>query len=241
MGDDARGGGEGQEDLDSDSDRKGHDEDQTLLGGVGNLMTRARRNVNSYFSQLARQQKQIAREARRTQSSNFDFLVDAEEGVGLLAIGGARDGDAGGHNGKGEASANGGPIHRSQSAVFVPSRPVAQEASSSSSTVVLDAAVGVGAGGPPNASESSYSAGSRADTLQGETSMERGGQARLTQADFAPRLYRGDKQGAGEHSAQHEDRTRPRPQVSLSLELRMGGVGNHKEVSTSKMISWADP
>lgn len=218
IGDDAhaRGGGERQEDPDSDSDRKGHDEDQTLLGGVGNLMTRARRGVNSYFSQLARQQKAIARETRRTQSTNLDFLVDAEEGVGLLAIGGVRDGDAGGHNGEGEASAKGGPIHRSQSAVFVPSRPVGQEASTSSSTLMLDAVVVAGSGRPPNASESSFAAGSRADALQGETSMERGGQARLAKEDFAPRLlYRDDKQGAGEHSAQHEDGERRRPQVHV--------------------------
>lgn len=178
-------------------------------------MTRARRGVNKYFSALAREQKKIAREqrnrARRSHSSNFDFLVGAEEGVGLLSVASAGDGDAEAHKG-GRQPASGAPIHRSQSAVFVPARPAVQQASASSSAVLLGVGAVEVAGGQADTSKSSYATRSRAKPVQGETSMEGGGQVRLKERDFV-RMYHDEKQGAGEHSAQDENRER---QVSCS-------------------------
>lgn len=214
------GGGDKQDEPNTpSSNRKGHDEEQTLLSGVGNLMKRARRGVNSYFSSLARQQKKFAREQRerhRRKSSNFDSLIGAEEGVGLLDIAaGAEDGDD--ENGTGT---NGGPLHRSQSAIFVPSRPEIQQAEAPGSTVVSETRSTGMAADPRELRDVSEAAaflqgaegryggtGGRLGAGAGESSMKRGGRARLTTGDLV-RLYREEEQGAGEDSAQDEDRTR---------------------------------
>ena len=217
------GGGGGVQDSPNTpgSNRKGHDEEQTLLSGVGNLMKRARRGVNSYFSALARQQKEIAREQRerhRKKSSNFDFLVDAEEGVGLLAIAGAEsEASRGLEDG---AGTNGGPLHRSQSAVFVPLRPQEEQADAPDPTTVLEtrsSGVASDLGELRDVSEASAflqgvdgSYGGAGGILQaGESTMKRGGRARLTTGDLV-RLYREEEQWAGEDSAQDEDRERSR-------------------------------
>lgn len=215
-------GGAGKQDESNtpSSNRKGHDEEQTLLRGVGNMMKRARRGVNSYFSALARQQKEIAREQRerhRRKSSNYDILVEAEEGVGLLAIAGAEDGAEDGlENG---TVTNGGPLHRSQSAVFVPSRPAEQQADAPGSMVVSETRSAGVAADPRELGDVSESA-SFLDGVEGsygeaggrleageKNSLKRGGRVRLTTGDLV-RLYREEEQGAGEDSAQDEDRER---------------------------------
>ncbi|CAM9147621.1 unnamed protein product, partial [Hapterophycus canaliculatus] len=218
------GGGQGEPNT-PNSNRKGHDEEQTLIGGVGKLVKRARRGVNSYLSALARQQKEIARQQReraRKKSSNFDFLVDAEEGVGLLAMAGGGDAaGAGVGTGRPEAT-NGTPLHRSKSAVFVPPRPVQQVDTpiatavleTRSTGVVSDAVelqevieteayvrrgdMGYGIEGGVEATPGALARG---------VSMTRGGRAGMTTGDLI-RLYREEEQGAGEDSAQDEDRER---------------------------------
>lgn len=225
------GGGRGKQDAlnTPGSNRKGHDEEQTLLSGVGNMMKRARRGVNSYFSALARQQKEIAREQRerhRRKTSNMDILIDAEEGVGLLAIGGGtEDGTGGLENG---AGTNGGPLHRSQSAVFVPSRPAEPQAEAPDSSTVLETMSNDMAVDPAElrdvCDEASFlqdvkesHAETRGRLGAGESSLKRGGLARLTTGDLV-RLHREEEQGAGEDSAQDEDRERSRAsQVSPVL------------------------
>lgn len=217
----ARGVGGGRQDQpDEQRDNlKGHDEKQTLVSGMGNLLKRARRGVNSYFSALARQQVKHARQQRereRIMSSNLDFLVDAEEGVSLLTQ------VADGH----EQATNGGILHRSQSAVFVPSR-LPQQANTSSSVAVLEtrsAGVASDAGelGDVNEAEvflqneqRDHGAGGRLEA--GGGTMKRGGRSTLTTGDLV-RLYREEGQGAGEDSAQDEDRERQRKsQVSAWL------------------------
>lgn len=211
----ARGGVGGVQDAPNTpgSNRKGHDEEQTLLSGVGNLMTRARRGVNSYFSAVARQQKEIARETRhRKKSSNFDFLVDAEEGVGLLSIAAAEDGLKNG------VGTNGGPLHRSQSDVFVPSRPEEEQADTADPATMVSETRSSGMAADPGelrdvseaaaflqAVEESYG-GAGGRRMEVERTMKRG-RARLTTGDLT-RLYREEEQGAGEDSAQDEDRER---------------------------------
>ncbi|CAM9647254.1 unnamed protein product [Ectocarpus sp. 13 AM-2016] len=220
------------------SNRKGHDEEETLLRGVGDLLTRARRGVNSYLSALARKQRNVARQQRErarrkpSSSTNCDFLVDAEEGVGLLsiAVGGTESADA---TKATLAAANGGPLHRSQSAVFVPSRPDQQAADVSSSTSALETrsagvvtdvgelrdvsemdpflqeeVPGLDAGCGVEVSAGELSArGVRGGGGGGGGSMNRAGRARLTTGDLV-RLSREEGQGAGEDSAQDEDRER---------------------------------
>lgn len=218
-----RGGGGPQQDQPDNprSNLKGHDEEQTLLNVVGNLVKRSRRGVSSYFSALARQQAKLARQQRereRIKSSNFDFLVNAEEGVSLLT----NDVD-----GDGQAT-NGGPLHRSQSAVFVPSR-LPQQANTSSSMLETRstgvASDGVELGDVNEAAEfmqneqrdhgAGAGAGAGAGLEAGGGTMKRGGRARLTTGDLV-RLYREEGQGAGEDSAQDEDRERQRAsQVSI--------------------------
>ncbi|CAM9306872.1 unnamed protein product, partial [Ectocarpus sp. 12 AP-2014] len=221
------------------SNRKGHDEEETLLRGVGDLLTRARRGVNSYFSALARKQSNVARQqrerARRESSSsnNYDFLVDAEEGVGLLsiAVGGTESANATtAAAAAAAAAANGGPLHRSQSAVFVPSRPDQRAADASSATsametrsagVVTDVGelrdvseidpflrgevAGLDAGCGVEASAGGSSARGGGGGVGGG-SMKRAGRAERTTGDLV-RLHR-EEQGAGEDSAQDEDRER---------------------------------
>ncbi|CAN0084987.1 unnamed protein product [Ectocarpus sp. 6 AP-2014] len=221
------------------SNRKGHDEEETLLRGVGDLLTRARRGVNSYFSALARKQRNVARQqrerARRKSSSsnNCDFLVEAEEGVGLLSIAGGGTESADATKAAAAAAANGGPLHRSQSAVFVPSRPDQQAADASSATSALETrsagvvtdvgelrdvsemdpflqeeVEGLDAGCGVEASAGGLSArGGGGGGGGGGGSMNRAGRAGLTTGDLV-RLYREEEQGAGEDSAQDEDRER---------------------------------
>lgn len=221
------GGGGPDEPSTPSSNRKGHDEEQTLMGGVGNLVKRARRGVNSYFSALARQQKELARQQReraRKKSSTFDFLVDAEEGVGLLAIAGGGDAaGAGGVGGRAEAT-DGAPLHRSKSAVFVPPRqaqqletPISTTALETRSTGVVEDAVELQDVGETDAflqsGDMSYGLeegggkGSVGASGRG-VAMTRGGRAGMTTGDLV-RLYREEEQGAGEDSAQDEDRERP--------------------------------
>lgn len=216
------GGGKQDEPNTPDSNRKGHDEEETLLSGVGNLMKRARRGVNSYFSALARQQKEIAREQRlrhRRKSSKLDFLVDAEEGAGLLSAAGAED--RAGDGLKNGAGASGGPLHRSRSAIFVPSRPEAQrqeEEAPGSTVVVLEtrsSGMAADLGELRDVSEAAEFLQGVEGSFEGDGgrleagggSMKRGGRARLTTGDLV-RLHREEEQGAGEDSAQDEDRER---------------------------------
>lgn len=203
------------------SNRKGHDEERTLLSGVGDMVKRARRGVNSYFSAAARQQKDFAREQRqrhRKKSSNFDFLVDAEEGVGLLAIAGGEEVAKAGGGLESGAGTNGGPLHRSQSAIFVPSRLAEQQVDALGPTMVsetMSSGVAADLGELRDVSEAAEflqgveasCAGGAGGRLEKESSMKRGGRARLTTGDLV-RLYREEEQGAGEDSAQDEDRER---------------------------------
>lgn len=233
----ARGGGGGRQDQPSNprENLKGHDEEQTLLSGMGNLLKRARRGVNSYLSALARQQVKLARQQRereRMKSSNFDFLVDAEEGVSLLTGDVELDGD--------EQGANHGPLHRSQSAVFVPSRLPQQENSSSAVAMLETRSTGVasdaGELGDANGAavftqNEQPDRGAGGGSEAGEGKMKRGGQARLTTGDLV-RLYREEGQGAGEDSAQVEDRERQRKsQVSFGITwCRTTGVDRGCEI-----------
>lgn len=215
----ADGGGR-QDQLNSPRNNlKGHDEEQTLLSGIGSLVKRARRGVNSYFSALARQQVKLARQQRereRIKSSNFDFLADAEEGIGLLAGDGDGDGQA----------TNGGPLHRSQSAVFVPSRLPQQVNASTAMAMLETRSTGVASeeGELRDVSEAAMflqdeqrDLGGGGGLEAGGGSMKRGGRARLTTGDLV-RLYREEGQGAGEDSAQDEDRERQRTsQVSFGM------------------------
>lgn len=204
------------------SNRKGHDEERFMLGDLGNMIKRARRGVNSYFSAAAREQKDFARDRRqrhRNKSSNFDFLVDAEEGVGLLAMAGA-EGEAGGGSGLQNGNgANGGPLHRSQSAFFVPLRPQDEPMCAPDATTVSEigsSGMAADLGELRDVSEASAfvqnveaSCRRAEDGLEaGESTMKRGGLARLTTGDLV-RLCR-EEQGAGEDSAQDEDRERSR-------------------------------
>ncbi|CAB1103647.1 unnamed protein product [Ectocarpus sp. CCAP 1310/34] len=250
--DDRSGGGgvQRQEPPDTPgSNRKGHDEEETLRRGVADLLTRVRRGVNSYLSALARKQRNVARQrrerARRKSSSsnNRDFLVDAEEAVGLLsiAVGGTESADATRATVAAAAAANGGPLHRSQSAVFVPSRPDQQAPDASSATsavetrsvgVVTDVGElrdvsemeaflreevpGLDAGCGVEASAGGLSARGVRGGRGGGGSMNRAGRAGLTTGDLA-RLHREEEQGAGEGSAQDEDRERLRSSQGKSL------------------------
>eukprot|EP00903_Cladosiphon_okamuranus_P008576 g8227.t1 len=199
------------------SNRKGHDEERTLLGGIGNLMKRARRGVNSYFSAAARQQKDFAREQRerhRRKSSNLNFLQDAEEGVGLLAMADAEGETGDGPGLENAAWANGGPLHRSQSAVFVPIRP--QEDDPTANFETRSTCVPADLGGLRDVSKAlelvNVNATYRVEgggLEAGVSTMKRGGRARLTTGDLV-RLHREEEQGAGEDSAQDEDRERSR-------------------------------
>eukprot|EP00752_Nemacystus_decipiens_P008024 g7170.t1 len=200
------GGGGGVRDAPNTpgSNRKGHDEEQTLLSGVGNLMKRARRRFNSYFSAAARHQKKFAREKRerhRKQSSNFDFLVDAEEGVHFLSA----DGGAGGvENG---TETNGGPLHRSQSDLFVPSRSAEEQEDALGPAMVSETRSSGMAADPGelrDVGETTAFLQGVEGVLTGESTMKRN---RLTTGDLV-RLYREEEQGAGEDSAQDEDRER---------------------------------
>ena len=260
------GGGGGMQDAPNTpgSNRKGHDEEQTLLSGVGNLMRRARRGVNSYFSAAARQQKVFAREQRlrhrrkssnlelqrerhREKSSSFDFLVDAEEGVGLLSISRAEDGAVGGlKNGIGT---NGGPLHRSQSDVFVPLRPDEEQADAPGPATVSETrSMAADPGELRDVSEAAAflqgveerHGGTGGRLIAGENTMKRG-RARLTTGDLV-RLYREEEQGAGEDSAQDEDRERSgASKVSFVLMCRRYGVLARRNLQpdlVSDITSW---
>ena len=124
--------GQGQDHVNSNaspSNRKGHDEDRSLFSGVGQIVKRARRRVNSYLSALARQQRELARQQRereRTKSSAPPAFEDAEAAESLLEN---RNGEGGGGNQAGNDgfSAQGqgqGLLHRSQSAIFVGNGPL---------------------------------------------------------------------------------------------------------------------
>lgn len=207
------GGRKGQPDNPREN-LKGHDQEQRLLSGMGSLLKRARRGVNSYLSALVRQQAKLARQQRereRIKSSNFDFLVDAEEGVSLLT----GDVDLNGYN---EQGANSGPLHRSQSAVFVPSRLPQQENASSAVAMLETKSTGVvsdaGELGDANGVDvfmqnEQRDRGAGGGLEAGGGKMQRGGRGGLTTGDLV-RLYREEGQGAGEDSAQVEDREHQR-------------------------------
>lgn len=189
------------------SDVKGHGEDPSMLRGVGDWIKKSRRWVNSYWSRVAR----LQRERSRRMASNSTFLGDTDEGDSLRE-------DGVGVGGQGPN----GPMPRSQSSIFVrrggasqPGRTGQVKGTSTANELELaNMEGGNGVAGGVLDGEGSEAGGEVVALLgrevgNGESaaaSLRRDGRMRVSTGDLV-RLVREEGQEAGEDSAQ-EDRER---------------------------------
>lgn len=215
---------------------KGHGDDRSFLRGLRFFVKSTRGLVNSYWSTVARQQRERSRRMSNSKSKALDGDDGIEEAEGLLGRGAQRAGAAGATN---------GTLHRSWSSIAVGS---SQGGSTMQEVELSDIEAGSGSGGVRGmgfdarelagggeavallpATEAGDGTGYGGDCAL--NSLRRGVRSRATTGDLIL-LARDEEQGAGEDSAQEDCK-----QVSTSVVLpRKTGEGSGLEAAGGDVL-----